>query len=166
MEEGERLKNSSYCKPCRAIYAKAYQRKKRGYNPILVTPEMLEERRQKKLKRVREYVKNKRKTDVNYRISESIRKRILIALRKGIKTSSSWDLLGCQPAEYVKYLETKFKPEMNWDNYGSYWEIDHIVPCSHFNLINCEEQKKCFHYLNTQPLAKDKNRIKGNRFVG
>ena len=43
---------------------------------------------------------------------------------------------------------------MNWDNHGEIWEIDHIKPCSLFNLIDIEQQKQCFHYTNTKPLFK------------
>lgn len=51
---------------------------------------------------------------------------------------------------------------MGWDNYGE-WHIDHIIPCSSFNLSILEDQKKCFHYTNTQPLWKIDNLRKGNR---
>ena len=40
---------------------------------------------------------------------------------------------------------------MTWDNYGE-WHIDHIKPCSSFNMLIEEERKRCFHYTNLQPL--------------
>jgi hypothetical protein len=43
---------------------------------------------------------------------------------------------------------------MTWSNHGEIWEIDHIKPCSSFNLADIEQQKQCFHYSNTQPLFK------------
>jgi hypothetical protein len=63
-------------------------------------------------------------------------------------------LLGCSILEYKQYLEKQFLPEMTWDNHGDIWEIDHIIPCAHFNIEEESEQLKCFHYLNTQPLFK------------
>ena len=53
---------------------------------------------------------------------------------------------------------------MTWDNHGL-WEIDHKIPCDAFDLTNPEEQKKCFHYTNLQPLIKQENRTKSNRIV-
>jgi len=38
---------------------------------------------------------------------------------------------------------------MNWDNYGEYWEIDHIKQINTFSIKNITE---AFHYLNTRPL--------------
>jgi formylglycine-generating enzyme required for sulfatase activity len=54
---------------------------------------------------------------------------------------------------------------MNWDNHGSCWEIDHIIPIAHFDLTNAEEQQKAFHFTNLQPLYWKENRIKSDRIV-
>lgn len=43
---------------------------------------------------------------------------------------------------------------MNWQNWGTVWELDHILPCVSFDLTKLEEQQKCFHYTNLQPLFK------------
>ena len=42
---------------------------------------------------------------------------------------------------------------MNWDVYmkGGI-HIDHIIPCKNFDLTDPNQQKKCFHYSNLQPL--------------
>ena len=52
---------------------------------------------------------------------------------------------------------------MNWSNHGSYWEIDHIIPCDSFDLTDIEQQKQCFHYTNLQPLTVSENRSKKNK---
>tara|TARA_R110002020_G_C15840367_1_gene735095 strand:- start:48 stop:512 length:465 start_codon:yes stop_codon:yes gene_type:complete len=61
--------------------------------------------------------------------------------------------LGCTFNEYSEYLENQFDGDMSWENYGEYWEIDHIIPLS---------KGGSFHYTNTQPLVIEKNRKKGN----
>ena len=54
---------------------------------------------------------------------------------------------------------------MNWNNYGE-WHIDHIKPCSLFNLELEEEQLECFNYKNLQPLWAIDNIKKGNKYYG
>jgi hypothetical protein len=99
---------------------------------------------------------NKRNNDSHFRILCSIRGRIGTLLKKN-KTSRTTELLGCSIEDFKQHLEKHFKPEMNWDNYGKIWEIDHIKPCSSFDLSDIEQQKQCFHYSNTQPLFKTTN---------
>jgi hypothetical protein len=53
---------------------------------------------------------------------------------------------------------------MTWENHGK-WHIDHIKPGALFNLINIEEQKKCFHYTNLQPLWASENLSKGCKYI-
>jgi hypothetical protein len=67
-------------------------------------------------------------------------------------------LLGCSINFLKKYLEDRFKEGMLWRNYGIYgWHIDHIIPCYNFDLSKLEEQNKCFHYSNLQPLWAKEN---------
>ena len=70
-------------------------------------------------------------------------------------------LIGCEIDYLMFQLQKKFKRSMNWNNYGSYWELDHIKPCSSFDLSKKSEQLKCFNYINLQPLTKFENRKKG-----
>lgn len=51
---------------------------------------------------------------------------------------------------------------MNWDNYGE-WEIDHIKPCASYDLSKPKEQRKCFNYMNLQPLWAEENLRKGSK---
>ena len=71
------------------------------------------------------------------------------------------ELLDCS-VEFVKeWLKSQFAPGMSWDNMGKHWHIDHFVPVTSFNLEIKEEQNKCFHWSNMQPLTKEQNLEKG-----
>lgn len=74
---------------------------------------------------------------------------------KGSKNKRQWEsLVGYNLKDLKEHLEKKFTPEMNWDNYGSYWHLDHIIPIAAFNFTTPEDIdfKKCWALENLQPL--------------
>jgi hypothetical protein len=103
------------------------------------------------------------KTDINYKLKQRYRTRIYQALKvkRAYKESTSLEYMGCTVGELKIHLEKQFNQFMNWENYGSYWEVDHILPCASFNLAIEEQIKECFHYTNLQPLHYSINRSKG-----
>ena len=92
------------------------------------------------------------KANYSYRMSLCLRNRMRQALRDNRKLNSTIILIGCSTSDLKQHLENQFSFGMNWKNYGFGWHIDHIIPCSKFDLSKLEEQKKCFHYTNLQPL--------------
>lgn len=90
--------------------------------------------------------------DVSFRLRIILRNRIR-SITKGGSLQKSSELFGCSVEFLKKYIESQFKSDMNWNNYGRVgWHIDHIIPCAMFDLSNSEQQKACFHYTNLQPL--------------
>lgn len=97
------------------------------------------------------------KTDLNFRLSCNLRKRLGEALRRTQKNkqkeASAVKDLGCTVNKLKNYLEKLFQPGMSWTNYGFYgWHIDHIVPLAAFNLADPEQAKTACNYTNLQPL--------------
>ena len=126
--------------------------------------ELHKEWRLKHRKEIKKYYLIKRKTDMNFRILNSLRLRTWSALKGICKSKSTIKLLGCS-IEHLKYhLESQFKLGMSWDNYGK-WHIDHIRPCASFDLRKPIEQRKCFHYTNLQPLWAKENQIKNAQII-
>ena len=102
--------------------------------------------------KINEYQRRYR-TILRVKISKNLQKRLWDAMRGKAYSKTLLQLLGCSYLELKQHLESQFKPEMNWNNYGLYgWHIDHILPCCSFDLSNPEEQKICFHYSNLRPL--------------
>jgi len=112
----------------------------------------------------REWNKNKYHSDPIFRIKHVTSARIFEALKtyQTFKRDRTIEYLGCTIEKYTQYLESKFTSEMNWENYGVYWEIDHIKPIDSFDLNIEKNLYVCFHYTNTQPLEKSQNRKKSN----
>lgn len=107
-----------------------------------------------------------RMSDPCFRITKNLRGRVYNALKKGCKSASTMELLGCSIEEFKEYFESKFTEGMSWKKYleGGI-HIDHIVPCAAFDLTKEEHQKKCFHYTNLQPLWAIDNLKKGVKII-
>lgn len=112
------------------------------------------------------YMREYKKRNPAFRIGHVLRTRITDALRRQYgKAGTLRELLGCPLADFKVYLESQFEPGMSWDNYGSVWEIDHIMPCSIFSMEKPEHQRRCFHFSNQRPLWKKENQRKSNKVI-
>jgi hypothetical protein len=111
-----------------------------------------------------QYHREYRDKNPSARIACYCRNRIRNAIKNGYKASSSLSLTGCNNWNELKiYLESKFTDGMTWENMGQ-WHIDHVKPCSSFDLTDLEQQKECFHYTNLQPLWAKENLSKSNKY--
>lgn len=98
-------------------------------------------------------VRRDRKTvDMNYKLM-CIHRNHIHKYISNIKTSkqSSITYLGCSIDNYKKWLEFQFDKDVNWNNYGSTWTIDHVLPLSLFNLQDENEKMIGFNWKNTRP---------------
>jgi hypothetical protein len=102
-----------------------------------------------------------------YRIAHNLRTRIGAVLAGRSKGGSLNCLIGCNMDFLKGWFELYFTDGMSWDNYGrGGWHIDHIKPCICFDLTKTEEQKKCFHYTNLQPMWETENISKNSKYNG
>lgn len=104
----------------------------------------------------------KKRSNVKNRIRMNLGTRLYLAVEK--KHGNTMELTGCSKDDLYAHLESKFTDEMTWENYGK-WHIDHIKPCASFDLTKVEEQQKCFHWTNLQPLWAIDNMRKGAKYV-
>lgn len=115
---------------------------------------------------MREWFREKRRTDPQYNIGNRLRSRLWHAVTssRGKKAAKTEDLVGCSVATLRAYLESKFTVGMSWESFmRGEIEIDHILPCASFDLKNPEAQRRCFHWTNLQPLWQSDNRSKRDK---
>lgn len=110
---------------------------------------------------MRGWAEEKRRNDPHFKLAGNLRHRVYSALKsQGVKKSEKTEaLIGCSIQALKEHLEKQFQEGMTWDNYGE-WHVDHILPCDSFDLSSEEEQKRCFHYTNLQPLWAKENLVK------
>ena len=107
--------------------------------------------------------RKKHKNTPNGKLTNNLRGRLKLVMQlknAEFQHPSMTKMVGCNKKTLLTCLESQFYDgtdgtKMTWDNYGAgngYWQVDHIKPCFSFDLNDAEEQKKCFHYTNLQPI--------------
>ena len=103
------------------------------------------------------WCKNEHNTNMNYRIKKSLAARLRSVI---VKTDSTMNYIGCNIQYLREWFEYNFTSEMNWDNYGTYWSIEHIIPVCKFDLTNEDEKFKCCNWSNLMPVSIKNNSSK------
>ena len=49
---------------------------------------------------------------------------------------------------------------MTIENYGTVWQIDHCLAVASFNLLDENDMKKCFNWINLRPMYSSENNSK------
>lgn len=114
----------------------------------------------------RKYCKDYYNKSIQNKLTMNNRSRIGLELRRvnQCKKNTSFSYLGCSIQKLRDHLEAQFTDGMSWENYGrGGWHVDHIIPCTFFDLTKPIHQKVCFNYQNLQPLWEKDNIIKGNK---
>ena len=116
----------------------------------------------KKKKRARH--RERYHTDPQYRIKKILRSRLRRALKGKNKSARTMKLVGCSIPHLMEHLKKQFSPGMTWENQGK-WHVDHMMPCASFDLSDPEQQRRCFHYTNLQPMWGTENISKGDNIL-
>lgn len=100
-------------------------------------------------------------------LNNRMRRGILFALKKGIKSGRKWEVLvGYTCNDLKKHLEKLFTKGMSWKRFlNGEIHIDHKIPISVFNFTKPEHEdfKRCWSLDNLQPLWAKDNLRKNNR---
>jgi hypothetical protein len=100
--------------------------------------------------------------DPNFKKACDLRSK-LTNLVSNLNDTNRFNFMGCSNAFLKKWLEFQFNDKMTFANYGTYWHVDHVIPCSKFNFENEEDIKYCFQWSNIQPLEGIENQKKTNK---
>ena len=128
--------------------------------------EYMREWREKNRERLNMIEREKIRNDPKFRLNHSMSRSIWKALKQN-KAGRKWEtLVGYTLKDLIRHLETLMDEKMSWQNYGSYFVIDHIRPRSSFNFKTADDSefKKCWALENLQPLEAIANIKKSNKY--
>lgn len=111
---------------------------------------------QKNKPKVRTKYNSRYHGDVCFKIHKLTQSRLLQCIKK-IKSTESY--VGTKFENVAKWLEYNFTDEMTWENHGTVWDVDHVVPVCKWDLDNDEHVELCFNWKNLSPLECPKNRF-------
>lgn len=101
----------------------------------------------------------KKQSDPKFRLHKSVAANLRHALRDQ-KSGRTWEtIVGYSLDDLTRHLERQFKRGMTWDNYGTKWHVDHILPVSHFEIedLRSPDLRACWALTNLRPLWKRDN---------
>ena len=93
------------------------------------------------------------------RARNTIRGRTVYAYHQGGNRHLPW--LGCTGDQLRDWLESQFNSRMNHGNYGTCWNIDHIIPLSTLDLTDDNQFNMAANFNNLQPMYCISNIKKG-----
>ncbi len=111
----------------------------------------------------------KQRSTPSGRLQKNISRVIYGCLKKQgtTKGGSTFEALPYTPKQLCEHLEKQFDEKMCWDNYGSYWHLDHIYPKSllPYDSLQHPNFLKCWALENLQPLEAKENIKKGAKII-
>ncbi len=70
---------------------------------------------------------------------------------------------GLDIERFRQWIEIQFTEGLNWDNFASAWQFDHIVPIAYFDFGNEDDLKLAWNFINIRVEKYDTNNLRGNR---
>ena len=107
--------------------------------------------------------------DPSRKLTKKIMSVAYRATAQGVSTNRVIKYMGCSIDELKDHLQNTAIQNgyllFDINNFsGKDYHIDHIRPCSSYDLLNVLEQRECFHYTNLQILSAKENLLKSCKY--
>lgn len=103
----------------------------------------------------------KYQNDLEFRLKHVVRRRTRNFISDG--TIKYQEMIGCSHDHLINWFEYNFSIDnknMNWENYGSVWQIDHVFPLS--KVDETDDEMFCYTWKNLRPMLSSDNIKKTN----
>ena len=105
--------------------------------------------------------KERRKTDLSFKLISNIRSRTSNAFRS--QNNKMNKLIGCCNSFFENWIIYQLYGNMTLENYGKVWCLDHCIPLSKISLSNENDLYKSTNWVNLRPMYMNENLIKGDK---
>ena len=144
------------CKQCQSEYHTNWRtvQNRDGYNEYM-----------------RNYFRQRREEDPQFRVISALRSRLSNLVSSYTHSNNSKagafgttlsNYLGCSDQFFFFWLQFQFDEYMDWNNFGSYWHVDHVLPVAKYNHIYEDDVYECWNWKNLRPLEASENRQKSD----
>ena len=148
----------SVCKECERVRAlEKYNQNKEKYQ---TQNKLYKQQFPEKINETRRKYTQLKMLDFKERLKRNMKSLLANKITKRFSTK---EYLGTSFEIIQEWFEFNFQEGMTWDNYGSYWHVDHTIPINLFNLDDAEHTLICFNWMNLMPLEKTKNLQKSDK---
>ena len=129
--------------------------------------EYYKENREAVIEKNNRYERERRRTDPTFRLLLNTKGAVYKALMRengGKNGSRTLNALPFTIDELKAHLEAQFDENMTWENYGSYWHVDHIYPLKllPYDSLEHEHFKLVWDLRNLRPLEGIENNSKSS----
>jgi hypothetical protein len=164
----------THCKICFRVYRSKFPSREKNTKSKYDTEYTKNNKEKVKKRHSIYYAKNKdvihqkrRKYYQNHpdkKIALYCRKRVADLFKSGRDFPN---LIGCDTEFLYNWFTFLLvdNPTMTMENHGTYWHIDHVIPCAKWDMYDEEQKKKCFHWTNLAPLEASENISKSNKII-
>ena len=150
----------------------SYQAKRNAQSKQKEKKKQYDKNRRKDLKvkeRTNFLCRERKKKDPAFKLMTSVVGRINTFFRenKFSKNGKIWKILPYTPKQLREHIENQFDENMSWENHGTYWHVDHIIPQSalKYNSLEHPNFQKCWALENLRPLEATANLRKGKKLI-
>ena len=93
------------------------------------------------------------KTEINEAVLQLREKRKWqIALRRYVlernKCRSYAPYFGLDHDNFREWIALQFDASLNWNNFSSHWEFEHVLPVSYFDFSDEQDLRLCWNFIN------------------
>ena len=152
----------SMCKKCEREKALSKYYENREEN-IEKNKKYKEENKDKINETRRKYIK-KLMLNPEEKIKRNMKSLISSKIRN-YKSKHTAEYLGTDMKTIISWIEYNMSDNISWENYGIYWEIDHSIPISLFDITKEDQMLFCFCWMNLMPMIKVDNSKKSNKII-